>query len=622
VDSLKFHERAGGKRSSPVITIRRTLRSCLRTCSIAACFVGLLVSGNSVAAAQDPTPEPTQPGNPSPAGLTRVAVHGIVRDAASGEPLARALVQIEGDAETGTLTNNEGRFEIPAVPVGPQIFRVVKPGFRDRPYASDESSLQSEGPAHSVLVAAQMPELDFALAPNSAIHGHIELSTGDPADGITVLLLRQEIRFGRSVWVQEASNRANGDGFYRFGGLPDGVYAVLTQPALESEPAVSVVASGSAAHVARSGYPTVFYPDALDLAGATRIRLSNGAQAEANLALTLEPFYPVTAVAATPAVASGGKAGEPVSSTAVIMNAAGHLLPYPVQYDEATHSLQANLPDGTYVLVVRGFLPPNSELDRIVDLRERFSGRRQGAVAGSAEFTVAGHAVTGLRVPLVPPQDASVHLRIVHNPDFPANSTVNGVVDGDLANLTLDPADSAPFNNVEGVWSMNTDSDTITFTAQPGSYWLNAFLPRRGLCAGSFTAGSFNLAREPLPLSLAAPPPPMELTLRDDCGTLAISLPPALQAFLPGEEPFYTLYVIPDFDTVQNIPPMTMHASSGATLTLDSLTPGSYRVYFFDSPVRLEYRNSAAMAAMANPGQQVTVSAGSTANLVLEAPAH
>jgi hypothetical protein len=169
---------------------------------------------------------------------------------------------------------------------------------------------------------------------------------------------------------------------------------------------------------------------------------------------------------------------------------------------------------------------------------------------------------------------------------------------------------------------MDNASDTITFTAQPGLYWLNAFLPRKGLCAGSFNAGSFDLAHEPLPMSLAASPPPMEFTLSDDCGTMALTLPPTLAGFLPGEEPFYTVYVVPDFDTVQTLPPMTMHPSSGATLSLDGLTPGSYHVFMFDSPVHLEYRNPAALSALPLAGQQVTVSAGATTNLVLEAPEH
>jgi hypothetical protein len=198
---------------------------------------------------------------------------------------------------------------------------------------------------------------------------------------------------------------------------------------------------------------------------------------------------------------------------------------------------------------------------------------------------------------------------------------VNSSNASDLANLTLDPAEGVPQAG-DTVWSMENGADTITFTAQPGSYWLSAYLPRKGLCAGAFSGGGLNLAREPLVVSLGTSPPPMELALRDDCDTLALTLPAALAAFVPGEEPFYTVYVVPDFDTVVDIPPMTMHPSSGATLNLDGLTPGSYHVYTFDSPVHLEYRNPAALAALANAGQQVTVTAGTTSSLVLEAPEH
>jgi hypothetical protein len=65
---------------------------------------------------------------------------------------------------------------------------------------------------------------------------------------------------------------------------------------------------------------------------------------------------------------------------------------------------------------------------------------------------------------------------------------------------------------------------------------------------------------------------------------------------------------------------MAVHPSSGPTLTVPGLTPGSYHVYIFDSPVHLEYHNPAALAALPNPGQQVTITAGTTANLMLEAP--
>jgi hypothetical protein len=555
-----------------------------------------------------------------PADTSRVTVQGIVRNSVTGEPLARALVQIEGDANTGTLTDGEGRFEIPGVPAGPQTFRIVKPGFRDRPYPTEEAGLQAEGPAHSVLVDAQMPELVFTLEPNCSIHGHIQLSTGDPADGMTVDLLKRTVRFGRAVWTMEANARANGDGDYRFGGLPDGVYAVYTLPALESEPIVSVVAAGSGANVARSGFPAVYYPDARDLAGASRIRLSGGSQAEANFSLTLEPFYPVTAFAGpqtdTP---RAGETSQQATYTAVIMDGSGHLLPYTAQYDEATHSLQANLPDGSYSLVAQG--ARGIQLNRS-SLTPLLLESHRGGFAGSVEFTVAGHAATGLRIPLSTPPAASVHLRFLHNSGIQASTAQTGNNAENLVNLAIDPADSVPQNTGEELWFMESSSDTITFTAQPGSYWLSVNLQRKGVCAGTFNAGSFNLAREPLAVSLAAAPPPMELTLSDDCGTLALTLPPALATFLPGEEPFFTVYVVPDFDTVQDLPPMTVHPSSGPTLTLDGLAPGSYHIYMFDSPVHLEYRNPAVLSALPNPGQQVTVTAGTTTSLVLEAPEH
>jgi len=548
----------------------------------------------------------------------RAPVHGIVRNAVTGEPLARALVQIEGDAETGTLTDGEGRFEIPGVPLGPQTFRIVKPGYRDRPYASEENGLQADGPAHSVLVTDQTPELVFALAPDCAIRGHIELSSGDPATGMTIVLLKQVIRLGRAVWTVENSARANGDGAYRFGGLPDGVYVVYTQPALESEPAVSVVASGSAANVARSGYPAVFYPDARDLADAQRIRVSGGAQAQADFSLAMEPFYPVNALDASQNISTvAGRAEPRAGYIAGVMDASGHELPYSAQYDENTHCIQADLPDGTYVLVLRAFSHP--DLQGVADHLMGKIGGRPGALAGEVQFTVAGHPVTGLRVPLSPPPPATVRLRLIHSADNPAPAITSSNA-MDLVNLNLDPAGGVLANGFDTVWSMDDGADFITFTAQPGSYWLSAYLPRKGLCAGALSAGSANLAHEPLTFSLAAAPAPMDLVLRDDCATLALTLPQALATFLPGEEPFYTVYVVPDFDTLQDIPPMTVHPSSGPTLTLDSLIPGSYHVYTFDSPVHLEYRTSAVLAALPIPGQPVTLTAATTSSLVLEVP--
>jgi hypothetical protein len=153
-----------------------------------------------------------------------------------------------------------------------------------------------------------------------------------------------------------------------------------------------------------------------------------------------------------------------------------------------------------------------------------------------------------------------------------------------------------------------------------GPLWINVLINDRSYCVDSFTAGGINLARDPLTISPTATPIPMELTLRDDCAQLTLQLPPSLSSFIPGDEPFYTVYVVPDFDSPADLPPMTIHASSGGNLTLGGLTPGRYHVYVFDVPMRLEYRNSSALASLPTQGQSVTLSPGATSNLILEAP--
>jgi len=151
-----------------------------------------------------------------------------------------------------------------------------------------------------------------------------------------------------------------------------------------------------------------------------------------------------------------------------------------------------------------------------------------------------------------------------------------------------------------------------------GPLWINVLVNDRSVCVDSFTAGGINLARDPLNISPTATPPSMELTLRDNCARVTLQLPPSLSTFQAGDEPFYTVYLVPDFDTPVDLPPMTIHASSGANLTLEGLTPGGYHAYVFDNPVRLEYRNPAALAALATHGQAVALSPGGNVTLVLE----
>jgi hypothetical protein len=579
------------------------------------------------AAAQDAAPGSAPASSPAAPVGSLVAVHGIVRNAATGEPLPRAMVRIEGDAATGALTDGDGHFEISGLPSGPQIFEVIKPGYQDRPFAGGLAAMEdSSNSAHNVIVAAEMPELEFSLAPTNSIRGQIELSTGDSAQGIEVQLLRRSVEEGRGVWQLTGTTKALGDGSYRFAGLPDGTYVVYTLPAFDSESATNLVAAGRAGNVTREGYASQFYPDARDLAGAAKIRVGNGEEAQANINLTLEPFHAVTATATFPDDRAGAAGAATDHSglnfAGAVIDAQGHTLPYAVPYDLATHTIQALLPDGTYSLLLTATarfiirLQPGGGTGSILP---SFTPNAWPYV-GSVDFTVAGHAISNLRVPLSVARRNAVRLSVVH-----AASSIPPTMQSGRGEVVVTASQAGGWlsDGVSSSFAQGAEAGPLDVEyTPPGTYWIHARVAQVGMCEASFTGGGANLAREPLALSLSGAPAPLELAVRDDCSKLTLTLPAALAGLTVGEEHAYTVYVVPDFDSTEDVEPLTLRPTSGASITMEGLTPGSYHVYTFSSPVVLEYRNREVMAALPDPGQAVTLAPGATTSLVLEAPVH
>lgn len=563
-------------------------------------------------------PVQQSPQNQLPQNLDRTTatLHGIVRNAATGEGIPRALVRIEGDSETGALTDGDGRFEIEDVPVGPQAVDVSRPGFFNPAFAGDaEAPSGVSGPPHNVLVAASMADVVFTLAPVCTIRGRIDLATGDPAEGIEVALVRRVVTAGRAAWQPSGFTKTRTDGLYRFGGLADGQYALYTTPSLDSEPFTTAVANGKAAAADRWGYAAVYYPDARDPSGAAVIPLSNGAEAQANFTLTREPFHTVAV-----ALPQSGPAHDQTQYTAELTDGAGHELPYRAQYVSNAHTIQAALPDGTYSMLVTTAPQPAQRLDR-----NTFGASTTNAMlSGQTDFAIAGHAIPNLRVALAPVVPSPIQVSIARSGAQPAASAV------ERASVMLSPAGGSTATaaqiwiggEVMGQYAEGAvDGPLQSNYMSPGQYWVHTFVSGRSLCESSFTAGGASLGREPLAIGSTGQTAPMELSLRDDCAQLTLSLPENLMQIAAGEERFYYAFVVPDFDFTWDIAPITLRPSSGGSFKLDNLTPGNYHVYLLEGNSNLEYRNPAALAALPNPGQAVTLSPGATANLVLEATA-
>ena len=453
-----------------------------------------------------------------------------------------------------------------------------------------------------------MGDVVFTMIPLNSIEGTIQLSTGDVAEGIQVTLLRHTVQDGRVVWQTEASAKTNVEGAYRFGSLPDGLYAVYTEPAMDSNAATNLVETGSGNKVERNGYASTFYPDARDLAGAAKIHVAGGEHAQANISLMLEPFHTVSAAATMPKTGSG--AAEDIAVQ--VMDSQGHSLPYPAQYD-ADNAYRAG-GSARWSVYLSGksadecpsrLSSRNGETMNMASASPRF-------IRGEVTFAVAGRALSGLQIPISELGSNSIQVIMTRNPNGSAQTGDPRIY------VTLTQTGAWLGDGMVGAFAEGSGLAPLqTQHPPPGSYWVHTAIASKTVCESSFTAGGASLAREPLVLTSAGTTAPLVLSLQDDCAGLTLSLPGSV-GMAAGEEPFYTVYAVPDFDSTEDVVPQTLRQSTGGRVKLTGLTPGSYHVYTFNRPVALAYRDPAVLASL--PGQAITLATGADAELTVEVP--
>jgi hypothetical protein len=528
-------------------------------------------------------------------------------NAATGEPLPRALVQINGGSGQSVLTDGDGRFEVPGVPLGPSVFQLTRPGFEDVPAAGNGLPLRDlRGYTRNVFVTTGTSELTFTMRPTNAIRGHIELSTGDVAQNIAVTLLERQIQNGRASWRPAANTRTNADGNFHFAHLDDGDYLVKAESAPEAEMA-GVPAPDRGRDVPWNGYPEIYYPDARDFSGAAHLHLAGGQQSEANITMPLEVFHAVTASVVLPPEIQGDVKG--VMFGIQVLDANGQSTPYSPTFDPDTRKVFTKLPDGAYTLhidILRSDRPLDSH-GGPANLRMAFSGQ--------VDFTVAGHPAS-TRIVIGPLAGSPLQITINRTGSTAATNTP-----GNHGEVFVEISQDGPLTDgMQTAFAQGSGPATLDTTPpSPGKYWVHTVVADGSLCEDSFTAGGSSLGREPLVVGQSGATAPLTLTLRDDCASLKVSLPPAAAGMTSGEEPGYTVYLVPDFDSTAGGVSTTLRASTNTSFTFNSLTPGSYHVYTFAAPVNLEYRNRDVLAGV--HGEAIAVAPADSANLTLEVPA-
>src|SRR5271157_2636369 len=204
-------------------------------------------------------------------------LNGTVVNSITGEPIGRALVRLSGVVQRTTFSDGEGHFQIDGLPAGSVDIGVQKPGY------FSQQELNRSTINKLVTVGAETGPMVLKLTPQSAIYGRVTDAAGQPIEQVPVHLTERSVHDGRQRWDLRGFAQSDEDGRFRFANLMPGTYYLAAGPGSEG---VRLLADDKKP---KTGYPSLYYPGAPDLASASPIQLGVGQQAEADFSMTAVP---------------------------------------------------------------------------------------------------------------------------------------------------------------------------------------------------------------------------------------------------------------------------------------------------------------------------------------------
>jgi hypothetical protein len=513
--------------------------------------------------------------------VPRHTITGTVSNAVSGEPIRRALVQLQGSVSASVLSGSDGRFQIADVPEGQVVFSTQKPGFFD---PRSMSGGQWGQPNQTFTVGSGNNDFHLTLLPNSRIVGHITDNNGEPVENAQVQALFEQISQGRKQWQPRLSANTDEDGSYRLDDLTPGRYMVFAGG--HSEPPQSWNAP---LEVSTPKY----YPDAPDLASAQPIDLRSSQEFRADFRFRTERGYRLTAQV------SGVPAGMGVNFS--LQNASGQNVWFEGMNFDPTHGrfLAPALPSGTWTI----WLNANDSQGHTYQARQEIGVNH----ADIADLQILMHRAASIPVVLNHPtnQPTETQPQIII-----ANGSVNPGISATL--VSVEPSNMESYG-----MQMQGDPPVTEFhDVAPGKYKLDvqAFGSE---CVGTAWYGSTDVTRDYLTVGPDGATQPLTINLRADCSTLSAKLRP--------EERSHSgfLLVVPSSSLGEPkvLPLQTQPTSNqfnGFNNSSMTLSPGSYQVFAFTNLDGLEYANPEALRGYPSqslnlgPGQKTEISVALT----------
>jgi hypothetical protein len=513
--------------------------------------MGLTISSLSQSAS--PQIDIASPTTPSASEIT--SVHGIVTNAVTNQPVARALVQAGTQA---ALTGHDGKFEFSNLTGNSASIRVTKQGFYQG---------SGEATAETMINAASAADpVEIVLYPEALLTGTVTSAKGEPLPQVRILALRKSEEENGSHWSIGGQSNTDADGQFRLP-VAAGDYVLQTQYAPE-----------------RTGVHGAILPLTVprDAGGAATV------ESAIHIASGSEQHFDLR-----PEVRASHNVHIKVENTEnrflpqIEVHVGDGLSFYtPLHPSDTPGESVASLPSGSYILSATA------------------AGGDQ-TIYGEARVTVTDHDVSGVLLRLAAAPSYSIEM-IADSPVTSDNQPPTVQQLGAFFARTNAGASLARQN----VYLAQTRDTTPRVTLLPGSYRLRAQSSEQWYIR-SATLGGTDLLAQDLAVDEGGSALPLRLVVSDQTGSVKATVK------LGGHPAGAWVYLVATAPSAT--PVISSRSGADGTLSHSNIPPGDYRVIALEARNSVNLTDPAVVEQYATYVKSISVAAGETADVDLDA---
>jgi Carboxypeptidase regulatory-like domain len=195
---------------------------------------------------------------------------GAVINAATGEPVSRALVEMQAAKGRAQFAGADGTFVFKNLARGRYNLTASKPGF----FSEQQLGRWNAGRNHFQDVPSEK-DVVLKLTPEAIIYGEVKNESGEPVEGVTVRAQRWQTQNGRKTLQNARDAETDDEGNLRLAELTPGSYRLSFVPA--NRGGWIIYDKLNRKKQPDQGYGAQFYPGVADVESATAIELRAGA---------------------------------------------------------------------------------------------------------------------------------------------------------------------------------------------------------------------------------------------------------------------------------------------------------------------------------------------------------